>query len=229
MVDIDLIQRVKVGLIFGLQIYKILTGTLLTIFIPQSCDVINNNVTESRICSVSQNYRNTNLYHQKTLYWNILTMVLFIGYYVIELKRENWSIKYLDIDNNKPDNSLKQIIQREKKLDTEMDRLNRWYYNTVRCTAFAYFINLLLMIKIVKDGYHSSTTISCFISFSLLVLMKLYNSLTVAYQSVTNDKMMSAYMSEYVSYNVLDADYVRTNNGITINGIKIKTKDIVQI
>ena len=30
----------------------------------------------------------------------------------------------------------------------------------------------------------------------------------VATQSVKNDKMMSAYMSEFVSFNVLDADYV---------------------
>ena len=42
----------------------------------------------------------------------------------------------------------------------------------------------------------------------LLVLMKLYNSFDVARQSVKNDKMMSAYMSEFVSFNVLDADYV---------------------
>jgi hypothetical protein len=38
--------------------------------------------------------------------------------------------------------------------------------------------------------------------------MKLYNSLSVAYQSVKHDKMTSAYMSEFVSFNVLDADYM---------------------
>tara|TARA_Y100001938_G_C7864511_1_gene317252 strand:- start:327 stop:536 length:210 start_codon:yes stop_codon:yes gene_type:complete len=38
--------------------------------------------------------------------------------------------------------------------------------------------------------------------------MKLYNSLSVAYQSVKNDKMMSAFMSEFVSFNVLDKDYI---------------------
>ena len=52
--------------------------------------------------------------------------------------------------------------------------------------------------KLVKDKYHSMSTVSCFFSFSLLVLMKLYNSLVVARQSVKNDKMMSAYMNEFV-------------------------------
>tara|TARA_B110000902_G_C14074101_1_gene500476 strand:- start:52 stop:711 length:660 start_codon:yes stop_codon:yes gene_type:complete len=212
MIDVDFIQRVKVGGIFCLQIYKILTGTLLTLFIPQSCEVVTNNVTENRICSLEQNYENGDIYHQKTLYWNILTMTLFIGYYCIELKRENWSIKYLDIDNDQSDNGLKEIIVKEKKLDNEMDRLNKYYYYTVLVTGISYFINILLMIKIIKDDYHSSTTISCFVSFSLLVLMKLYNSFVVAKESVKNDKMMSAYMSENVSFNVLDADYLENKN-----------------
>ena len=68
------------------------------------------------------------------------------------------------------------------------------------------------MVKIVIDEYHSSTTLSCFISFTLLVAMKLYNSLVVARESVKNDKMMSAYMSENVSFNILDKDYVSINN-----------------
>ena len=212
MIDLDFIQRIKVGGIFCLQIYKILTGTLLTLFIPQSCEIEINNVTENRICTLEQNYKNNDIYHQKTLYWNILTMTLFIGYYCIELKRENWSIKYLDIDNNQSDNGLKEIIVKEKKLDNEMDRLNKYYYYTVLVTGISYFINLLLMIKIIKDDYHSSTTISCFVSFSLLVLMKLYNSFVVAKESVKNDKMMSAYMSEFVSFNVLDADYLENKN-----------------
>ena len=77
---------------------------------------------------------------------------------------------------------------------------------------FFYFINMLLSIKILKDKYHSSSTISCFFSFTLLVMMKLYNSFFVSRQSVKNDKMMSAYMSEFVSYNVLDHDYLENKN-----------------
>ena len=66
----------------------------------------------------------------------------------------------------------------------------------------------MLMIKILITDYHSVSTLSCFVSFVLLVMMKLYNSLSVGYQSVKNDKMMSAFMSEFVSFNVLDSDYL---------------------
>ena len=74
----------------------------------------------------------------------------------------------------------------------------------------------------MKDGYHSSSTLSCFASFSLLVLMKLYNSLEVAIKSVKDDKMMSAYMSEFVSFNVLDSDYIEEQ-------LKQKIKGEVQL
>ena len=204
MIDQDIIQRVKVPGIFLLQIYKVTTGTMLSLFIPQSCG----SDESSRVCSLQENYENADGYHKTVLYWNAFSFLTFFTYYMIELKREEWSIKYLDIDNNKPDNSLKQIIVKEPKLDKEMDRLNLWYYRSLVFNCGVYGINLALSAKLVKDGYHSSSTLSCFFSFSLLVLMKLYNSLEVARQSVKNDKMMSAYMSEFVSFNVLDGDYV---------------------
>ena len=78
--------------------------------------------------------------------------------------------------------------------DNKMDTLNKYYYHILLSTSFIYLVNMLLTIKMIKDNYHGNSTVSCFTSFSLLVLMKLYNSFTVAYQSVKNDKMMSAYM-----------------------------------
>ena len=204
MIDQDIIQRVKVAGIFLLQIYKVTTGTMLSLFIPQSCG----SDESSRVCSLQENYENADGYHKTVFFWNAFSFLTFFTYYMIELKREEWSIKYLDIDNNKPDNSLKEIIVKEPKLDKAMDRLNLWYYRSLVFNCGVYGINLALSAKLVKDGYHSSSTLSCFFSFSLLVLMKLYNSLEVARQSVKNDKMMSAYMSEFVSFNVLDADYM---------------------
>jgi hypothetical protein len=199
-IDEDIVQRVKVAGIFLLQVYKVTTGTLLSLFIPQSCG--------DEICSIQQNYENNDVYHKSVLYWNMFSMVTFYTYYLIELRREEWAIKFLDIDNDKPDNALKEIIRKEPELDHKMDRLNKYYYNALMFNCSVYFVNVGLTVKLINDGYHSSSTISCFLSFVLLVLMKLYNSIEVARKSVKDDKMMSAYMSEFVSFNVLDKDYV---------------------
>ena len=220
-VDQDIIQRIKVMGIFTLQFYKVMMGTMLSIFVPQACyepiggttDVgtTDGGTTDDRtllVCSLSQNYEKKSVYHQITLYWNFFSFFCFVCSYILELRRENWAIKFLDIDNDKPDNSLKNIIVTEPKLDSHMDKLNKMYLYGLSTTAFIYFVNVCLMINILKQDYHSMSTISCFISFVMLVQMKLYNSLSVAYQSVKNDKMTSAFMSEFVSYNVLDKDYV---------------------
>ena len=199
-IDEDIKQRIKVIGIFFLQSYKILMGTMSSIFIPQNCG--------DTMCTLTENYNNSELYHKSLFYCNATSMFLFICSYLIELRREEWCVKYLDIDNNYPDNCLKGIIVKEKKLDKYMDRINKIYYNTLCVTAFMYFINVLMTIKMINTNYHNNSTLSCFASFTLLVLMKLYNSLSVGRQSVKDDKMMSAYMSEFVSFNVLDKDYV---------------------
>ena len=219
MIDIDLIQRIKVTGLFFLQFYKILTGTMLTLFIPQNCD--------RQICTITQNYENKDIYHKITLYWNMLTLFSFIMTYFYELKRENWSIKYLDIDYNLPDNNLKSVIIKEPKLDKQMDKMNKYYKNIVSVTMFLYFVNLCLTIRLLNINYHSSSTLSCFISFSLLVMMKLYNSFTVAYNSVKSDKMTSAYMSEFVSFNVLDSDYLKEKELKQLKNKDLELEEII--
>jgi len=202
-----------------LQFYKVLTGTMLTLFVPQACrqseEIMDGSsiiIPEGiRICSISDNLYNNEIYHRITLYFNSISFLCFIYVYILELKRESWAIKFLDIDNNKSDNGLKEIIIKEHKLDKQMDKLNKMYFYGLSVTAIVYFINVLLMINILYQDYHSASTLSCFVSFTLLVEMKLYNSLSVAYYSVKDDKMMSAFMSEFVSFNVLDKDYVSEN------------------
>ncbi len=205
--DQDIVQRIKVFGIFALQFYKVMTGTMLTLFIPQAC-YIDNEREQLKICSLTENYENTEVFHKTTFYWNGFSFFLFIMTYILELRREHWAIKYLDINNDIPDNALKEKIVLEPELDRVMDKLNKFYFRSLIVTSGVYCINVLLMIKIIITDYHSVSTLSCFFSFVLLVLMKLYNSLSVGHQSVKNDKMMSAFMNEFVSYNVLDSDYL---------------------
>lgn len=199
MINLDCLQRFKVVGLFGLQLYKVMTGTLLSLFVPQKCD--------DRICTLTENIEKNDKFHQGVLMMNVVTGVSFLTCYLLELKRENWAIKYLDIDNNQSDNSLKEILKKYPKIDREMDRLNYYYFLVVKTTSICCIINMILSSMLIKQNYHSSNTISCFVSFSLLVIIKLYNSVSVGYQSVKNDKMLSAYMTEFVSFNVIDSDH----------------------
>ena len=176
MITDDTIQRIKVTGIFFLQAYKILTGTMLSIFLPQKCD--------NEMCTLTDNYHNSEVYHRVVFSWNCFSAFMFTCSYLIELYREEWCVKYLDIDNDYPDNSLKSIIIKDKQLDKKMDQLNIYYYRTLCVNTSVYFVNMLLTLKMMNDSYYNNSTLSCFVSFSLLVMMKLYNSLNVAYNSV---------------------------------------------
>ena len=201
MIDEDTIQRIKVCGIFLIEIYKITTGTLTSLFIPQSCG--------DHVCTLQENLNQSDLTHRSLLYWNFITMTMFYMYYFVELRREEWAIEYLDIDNDKPDNGLKELIRKEPKLDKKMDKLNLLYYRTLKSTCILYSVNGLMTCSVLRDRYYNNSTLSCFLSFSLLVIHKLYNSYCVATQSVHEDKMMSSYMSEFVSFNIIDKDYKR--------------------
>ena len=139
---------------------------------------------------------------------NAITGVALAVCYMIELKRENWAIKYLDIDNDQSDNSIEEKLKHYPKIEKEMDLVNYYYLLVTKITTILYGINLIFSGILVKNNYYSSTTLSCYVSFSLLVILKLYNSLNVGYYSVKRDKILSAYMSEFgVSFNVIDADF----------------------
>ena len=198
--DVDLVQRLKVGGTFLLELYKVGVGCMLSLFVPQACG--------DEICTLQQNYDKTSGYNRTALLTNTVSLFLFFISYVVELNRENWAIKYLDVDYDKPDNSLKELIIGEPELEKQMDKLNKVYFYTLIVTGGVYVINLGVMGKILYDDYHSMNTVSCTASFSLLVLMKLYNSLSVAQVSLKNDEMRSAFLKEFTSFNVLDEDYV---------------------
>lgn len=52
-----------------------------------------------------------------------------------------------------------------------------------------------------------SATVTAYMSFVILILMKLYNAISISNISKKKNIALSAYMSELQSYNILDKDY----------------------
>ena len=204
MVDQDITQRIKVAGFFVLELYKITTGTLLSLFVPQRCD--------EHVCTITENLNNKETYHSIVMYTNFVSMFLFFSYYIVELYREEWCVRNLDVDNNYSDNHLKQVIVKLPNLNNRMDKLNYIYYNLFNLNCLIYTINLGVSVKLLKDNYHSSATISSFCSFVLLVLMKFYGSYEVSRKSIKEDKMTSSFIKEFISYNVIDKDLFAKKN-----------------
>ena len=246
-VNNDIKERLKIGALFIFQSYKVIMGSLLILFVPQKCEELiessssYSSSTDSVICSVSDNLnKKDDLFHDITLGFNFLCVGLFFITYFVELRRENWCVKYLDINHDYPDNHLDDIIDRKPELKMELRKKNNRYFKITSITSGFYLINLILSSIIIYTNYVGIQAVTSYMSYVVLILLKIYNSLFISYTSLHNDKALSGYITEFSSFNVFDEDILeedetndlnkekqsiinKENNGDTgLNGIDIQ-------
>ena len=96
----DFNQRMNVASTLTLELYRVLMGAFLMVFVPQKCD--------ENICSISENINRSDPLSRSTLAFNSLTLLAFLILYAIEVKRENKLITYLEV--NKLGKTFSKII-----------------------------------------------------------------------------------------------------------------------
>ena len=111
--SVDSKQRVTTTCLMFLEFYKILMATFLVLFVPQKC--------EDEVCTITENFYKRDPAHLAALISNFTTFVSVLYFYYIEMKRENWCIKYLDIDLTKPNNYLDDEIEAYPKYKKQMN------------------------------------------------------------------------------------------------------------
>lgn len=203
-VNNDLKERIKVGALFIFQSYKVIMGSLLTLFVPQECPE-----SETNICSLHDNINKyDDTFHNVALGFNILCVALFFGTYYVELKRENWCVEHLDINPEFPDNHLDDIIDTKPQLKLELRKHNSRYFKSILLTSSVYSVNLLLSSIVIYNNYVGIQAVTSYLSYVALILLKIYNSLSVSYDSLKNEKALSGYITEFSSFNVFDQDII---------------------
>ena len=214
-VNNDFKERLKIGALFIFQSYKVIMGSLLILFVPQKCtdlnDLSGSNISDdnqdSVICSINDNlYKTNDNFHNVTLGLNFLCVTLFFGMYFVELRRENWCVKYFDINHDFPDNHLNDIINTKPEIKLELRKKNNRYFKITCLTTSVYLINLVLSSIIIYTNYAGIQAVTSYMSYVALILLKIYNSLFISYTSLKGDKALSGYITEFSSFNVFDED-----------------------
>ena len=220
-IDVDTKERIKIFLVFLLQSYKVIMGSLLVLFVPQLCD-------NEKVCSLTDNLFKQDLLHIIALIFNFITVSSFCICYTIELKRENWCIEYLDIDKNFGDHYLPNVLKDRPELEKSLHKINNNYYYSSRVTALLYFINLILSSISIYFYNTGVPTITAYMSFVILISMKLYNSIHISTDSKNNNMALSSYMTELQSFNVIDRDHRLSNkdNSEPVNDNEILVADL---
>ena len=198
-ITVDSKQRITTLLLMCLEFYKVIMGTFLIVFVPQDCN--------GTICTATENFfKEGNLYFGGNV-CNFITFSAIGTLYFIEVKRENWCIQYLDIDDEKCTTNLDTEIEAYPKFKIEMNKLNNYYVNATYFAVLMMCINFIVSGFTVYQTYTGSNSITSFVSFFLLVSMKLYNAWTIGRLSIKDERANSAYMKEPKTYNTIDEDY----------------------
>lgn len=203
-VSVDTRFRLKALALFGLEFYKIIMGTMLTIFVPTVCD--------TSLCTpgqvVSRFVGEENWPMRFAVGMNFATLVCVVVLYGFELYRENWIIEHLDVDPDKPNNHLDGEIEGYPEFKETMHKLNVDYCRTSSSTFWLVVINFTLSSVYIYSGHSAGTqTLVSLLSYLLLVMLKLYTTKSNARASIDEERAYSAYMTVHKTFNTIDEDH----------------------
>lgn len=192
-------QRFIVIGMFIFEFYKIVMGTFLTIFVPQQCDY--------GVCRIYDNLFRNSIFHIIANAWNTLTFLVVCHLYWIELKRENWAIEYLEIDEGKPYSNLIDEVEDYPFLRDDMYSINKKYLYNVYFTLCIASINFCISAISIYENYAGLNTITSFATFLVLIGIKFNNAYEVASESNEYSALLSAYMKTPRIFNTVDENY----------------------
>jgi hypothetical protein len=196
------IQKLAILVTLCIEFYRILMGSLLLSFVPQKCG--------NHVCGITENFYSEGAYYIMYIL-NLMTLICFSLLYLVEIKRENQLITYLDVNNNKPTDSISVSIIISALSD--IDRENILYIDKIYkqigcCVIGVYVFNTILSGTVIYAYYLDNKTITAFFTNVLFMGYKIRQVYMVV--NTENHIFFSAYLKNKVQFN--DVDYCKVTN-----------------
>lgn len=197
--DQDFMQKVGMGPVVALEMYRVIISSFLVLFVPQKCD--------DHVCTLSENMVLEHDLYNAGLVFNFLTMAAFLAMYTFEVKRENRLITYLEVNKGQAsDNDSVGLALNKLPLDKRDSiwELDKYYIYSGWTAIVMFIINTILSGFVVYEYYLDSQTTSTYITNILFMVTKMAD----VYSNVNTEKNVfySAYLKGKVQYNDVDPD-----------------------
>ena len=197
-------QRINVIFQFMFELYRVVTSSLLILFVPQMC--------ADHICSISENLVWMSNMYNLTLIFNFMSMGSLLFMYLIEIEREHRLIKYLDVNLELP-NDNESVGKKLNELSVVKCKkiyfIDRYYQLSLYVASFIYVLNIIFSAVIVNRFYAGSQSASTFITNVLFMAIKLNSVYTIT--STEKNIFYSAYMKTNVQFNDIDSNQKTIN------------------
>ena len=211
-----------ITLFLALDTYRIIIGSFFSIFVPQSCpdykhpQITNGTSTAMtyHTCTLEDNVTDLTPYNKAVIALNAITAALMAAAFIVEVRREAWMIKHLDVDSKKADDNLIHEIEPYTKMKISFLRKNHHYKNIFYAVAAANILNVITSAVLVADYFDGLKTVTTFLTNGLLIVLRITKSIQISQTCEKEMKALSAYLSEQTSYNTIDPAYRLTDKKI---------------
>lgn len=192
-------QKMNVMVSFGLEFYRVLMGCMLMLFVPQKCG--------EELCGFGENILNGNNLVDAGFFINVVTCLVFCGFYYVEIKRENKLINYLEVNDDIPNDNdevgkmLLKLPGNKRDSLLKMDKL----YQRLGYVAMIFFvINSAYSGIPIFINYLDNKTVTVYVTNVMFLAFKITDSYAVV--NTDTNEFLSAYLSTKVQFNDVDPD-----------------------
>ena len=198
----DFTQKLNASITFVLELYRVLMGSMLLMFVPQKCNDRSCNLTELM-------FTNAGAAYNANYVINFFTIASFLLLYVFEFRREHKMIDYLDVnpkfasDNTSVGNALMLLPEKRRNIILSLDHN---YQRATYLSMFFFILNTIFSGCSVYDRYLDSKTSSVFFTNIIFLATKLIDAHGLA--NTETNIFYSAYLKNRVQYNYVDPDKI---------------------
>lgn len=200
--DQDFQQKMTVGTTLVLEVYRVLMGALLILFVPQNCD--------GQICSFTGNFNRSDEGLTKSAFaFNMLTLLSFIVLYKIEVARENKMINYLNVNPNLPrdNDAVKLAIQQLDPIKkNQLWDLDTLYRRAGYVSMGAFAVNSTISTYVIGANYLNDKTLTVLLTNLLFMGLKIKDVFAVV--NTEQNVFLSSYLTRKIQYNDIDSDHL---------------------
>ena len=194
-------QRFNVLINIVFEFYRIITCSLLILFIPQKCK-------NNSICSINDKLQWRTSLYGISLTYNFITLFFFCFLYFLEIRRENVLIKYLDVTPELPYNKSdveKLLDQLPVNKKQKLLYIHTYYQKYANIMIYIYIANAVLSALIISRYRIPNQTLSTYITYILFILIKFNNVYSIANTEAYT--FYSAYLTTNMQFNDIDNKY----------------------
>ena len=174
--DQDFTQKLNSSITSLLELYRVLMGSMLLMFVPQKCG--------DRSCgSTELMFTNAGAAYNANYVINFFTIASFLLLYVYEFRREHKMIDYLDVnpkfasDNTSVGNALMLLPEKRRNIILSLDHN---YQRATYLSMFFFILNTIFSGCSVYDRYLDSKTSSVFFTNIIFLATKLIDANALA-------------------------------------------------